>query len=740
MDNYKVLDTSSGGAQVETSRPNVVGTKRELKKEHGSIADMVAKYLRFMVNEWNSDYNTPIHHPNKPDQVIRKSPVEEILDNYRYYQAQQETYPYKYLTETMEGEERPTPYSHGHEIYQVVQHMVGPVVKHFAGTTISIESLDPSTQSIRQSKVAMIEAKKKLPDVFDRFQNLGIMFAPEGSAGGSEEEMEEAMQEALRAPAHKVELYGMDILVSINNSNSIKDFMPKRWKDCIIGRHAATHITVSQGRIIYEPVHPSRLIFDRDDNDDDYNRYSLFKGFVVWKTKEEIMQAYSLDEKAKEELNRIFASRTNSMMPGVGGALGGHGYYRGFNWLDTEGTRRVACVTGYFVASITDEGEGYNTLYQGTLIGNNLLVDFGEASNISYDLARPEWPVIPIHVYSPDTVLGSNVSPVDRFRQIQSDCDALRLKIMETVSTALGKTYVFYSDVAQPKDIIEDLKNFKITVVNRADPEEPIINNNKLVDMVDMTLDPNIENYVRLRKELRQDMKDVVSQSSITQGIQQTYIGGGTQQATIAQAGNGTVALMSGFFQHFAFIQQHTLDIAKTMMLEAKNEEEADLIFSVASKEFWRSIQDLGVPDLQVRIEMEDFIDEERRARYQQYALAMAQNAKETGFSMLDALNIESARTSKELYRKIKESLELKKREAERLRQQEMGERQQQFQQTQQMQGQIFQLEEQGKQMRDQIRNIPKLEQNQIEREKLNLEREMTFKTEAGMPGTEVGG
>jgi len=736
MDNYKVLDKDGPSPQMETHRPNVVGTKRALKKEHGGTHGMVAKYLRFMVTQWNIDYNTPVYSKEVLGQVIHRSPVEEMILNYKYYQSQQDVNSYAYLTETAEGEERPAKFTHGSEIYQVVQHMVGPVVKHFAGTTITIESLDPSVQSKRQAKVAMLQAKKLLPDIFKRFSEMGVSFMPEGATEAKD--MDGAIQEALRKPAHKVERYGMDILTHVNNTNSIKDFMPKRFKDVVIGRHCGTHRTVSNGRIVLEKIDPWNLIFDRDNSDDDYNRYALFKGFVSWKSHEEIMQAYTLGSDAEEELKKLFDSNRSATLPGLNGVMG-NAPQSGFSWLESDGPRRIACVTGYFIATIKeDDGTSYQTIYEGTLIGNTVLVNFGESSNISYDIARPEWPVLPIHIYSPDTILGTNVCPVDRFREMQEDLDAFKYKIREHISRDLGKGYVFYADSVVPKDIIEDLKNFGVTVVNRADPEEPIINNNRMVDTVDMTLDPNVAQYIALRKEFKADMDNVVSQSNITRGMQQTYIGGGTQQATVAQAGNGTVALMSGFFQHFAFIEQDILNTAKTMLLEPKNREEAELILSEESADFWEAIQELNVMEMQVRIEMEDFIDEERRARYQQYALAMAQNAKETGFTMLDALNIENARTSQELMGKLKESLELKELKAERQRQEDMAMQQQMQQAQMQQQGQMFQLEEENKALRDQIRNAPKHEANQLKREEMGLKREMAFASEAGMPGTEV--
>jgi hypothetical protein len=44
----------------------------------------------------------------------------------------------------------------------------------------------------------------------------------------------------------------------------------------------------------------------------------------------------------------------------------------GFSWIERGKVRRMACVTGYFIASIYSENDGwYNTLYKGTLLGDS---------------------------------------------------------------------------------------------------------------------------------------------------------------------------------------------------------------------------------------------------------------------------------------------------------------------------------------------------------------------------------
>tara|TARA_R110001632_G_scaffold115208_2_gene226661 strand:+ start:73 stop:1551 length:1479 start_codon:yes stop_codon:yes gene_type:complete len=487
-------------------------------------------------------------------------------------------------------------------------------------------------------------------------------------------------------------------------------------------------------------IRPEDLIWDRTFEDDDYNKYSLFKGFINWKTKEEIVQAYELGDDAIKELQNMFSKNSSAATTTIAAVSNQVQPEEGFSWTEKGKVRRMACVTGYFIASIKgDEGEYYNTLYKGTLIGDSILVDYGQSENIVYDMARPEWPIIPLHIYSPDTLLGRNVCPVDRFRQMQADCDAYLYKVRQKISNDIGKAYIVWGealggDQLSARTIIEDFKKHNMSVMSKADGEEPITQGQP-IQQIDMSLDPNVRLYIDLRKEMIQDMKDVVSQSRITTGMQQTYIGGGTQQATIAQASNGTVGLMQGFFQHFAYIQQHILNVAKTMLLSAKNEEEAALIFSEASRGFWVSIKDVNVEDLQVTVEMEDYIDDELRAELNQMALAWAQNFKDTGFGPVEWLDTKMARTATELRRNLKEAFQLKEQKAEKQRKEDMQLQQQQQGQQIQAAAARDEADNQSSMKREQIRQQPNIQKNQIEVEKLKLDRQIAMKDEMGQLG-----
>ena len=735
--NYIILDTADKKDSVPTERPETIGSKRYLKKKNNGIHGMCASMLEFMVNDWNSNFNTDeVFFNNKTKKHFRSSPIAEIRLNFDYYLAQQMNLQFQYLAEyDGKGGEVAAPWTNGHEIYNTVRHMVGPIEKHFAATTITVESLDPSVQSIKQGRIAMLEAKKKMPAVFKMLSQAGVEFMPEGAEGV---DIDTAIQEVLRKPSHKIEEYGMDLLTFINNVNSIKDLMPKMYRNMVIGKWCSVHVDSSEARINVEGIRSDNVIWDRSNEDDDYNRYSLYKGFISWKTEEEIAQAYQLGEDALKELKGMF-TKNSSAASVIMGAVSDNYIDNSFNWTETGRIRRVACVTGYFVVTITGEGdETYNTLYQGTLIGNKILVNYGESNNISYDMARPEWPIAPIFIYSPDTIMGRNVCPVDRFRQMQADCDAYLFKIREKISRDLGKTYVMWAeaiggDNLDAAQVIGELKREGLTVLSRSDGEEPIVNG-KPVEMIDMSLDPNLITYVNLRKEMIQDMRNVVSQTNITTGMQQSYIGGGTQQKTIEQASNATVGLMQGFFQYFAFIEQYMLNTAKVMLLDAKNEDEAELVFSEASKNFWREIQNIPVEDLQVRVEMEDFIDDQMKVELNSMSLAWSQNFKDTGFGPVEWLETKRARTTTELMRRMKETFEKKEMKANRERKEQMAFEAAENQKAREFQAQMEQMNNQASAGRDMIREAPKHEANQIKREELNLDREMSMKSEEGIP------
>jgi len=720
--------SDSAAKANQSERPNTVGSKRQLKKEHGSMGMFVANMLRYMALQYNVNqvWNWPTG--NGSEKNVR-TPVDEIILNYKYYKSEQSTGDNTHLTETTDGTQLPAKYTNGPETFQVVQHMVGPVTKTMSGITITLESQDPSVMSQKKRRITAITAKKELKEIFAEFAKLGADFSPERRF---DRDIDTALTNAIRDPSHKIERLGLDLLNKINADQCIKELVPRQFRDVAIGGHCALHRTVSAGRLKMQKIPNWLTIWDRLE-DDDHNKRSSFKGFIEYLSKNEIYQKFpDLTPDEKFEINKVFESGSEmaqqfpAMFPPD----------TNFQWFNDKGSRRMVCVTGYFIATIVpDKGDPYHTIYQGTLIGNLVLKSYWgegqwEEQNIVYDMADPAWPLMPIWIYSPDTVMGSNVPMVSRFRHMQEDCDAYLYKIRQLVERDLGKNYNFNGNIIgdqSAREIIDNFKKFGVNVSTTATGEEQVTGQARMLEVVDLSMDANVSAYSALREQMKKDMMDVASQSDITNGAQQTYIGGGTQQQTVALAGNGMVTMYQGFYQHFTFIQQYMLNSAKLILRAAKSKEEAEIMMSEGAGEFWEALNDekLQIEDMLVYVRIEDNIDEQKRARLNQIALALAQNTQQTGFTMSAAIKLEQARTTRELERsflEVEEKVENKQLEE---RMQAMEQQQAMQQSQQQFEGQKFQAEEQGKAGRDQIRNQPKHEQNQIELMKLRREMQM---------------
>lgn len=169
------------------------------------------------------------------------------------------------------------------------------------------------------------------------------------------------------------------------------------------------------------------------------------------------------------------------------------------------------------------------------------------------------------------------------------------------------------------------------------------------------------------------------------------------------------------------------------------------MIFSEAARDFWEELKNINTQDMQVRVELEDIIDDEERAEYTQLALAALQNTKDTGFTFLDFLEVKKARTATELKRYMKERFEYneKKKERQRAEDAELQMVMQQNMLAAQAQGQ--QMKDQNSMQRETVRQTPNMLKAQVEQEKVNMEREeknlgrdMVFASDEGMPGTEV--
>jgi hypothetical protein len=331
------------------------------------------------------------------------------------------------------------------------------------------------------------------------------------------------------------------------------------------------------------------------------------------------------------------------------------------------------------------------------------VVEYGEDSNIVRKHDNPGDVELPLKVFIPNMVMGENRSVVARLHQHQDRIDYITNEITKMMTRAKGKVYLINRQklgTATPKDVISDFERMGIHITDGSATGEDFVagQDSRMIEVVDMTLDSNIQLLMQLRQEEERLMEEIVSVPKIALGQQSGYVGAKTQAGTIAQSNLGTTYLYQGYIQ---FIEKQLGFALNQYKLSLMDEPETEIpVVGSRGKEYLKMIKDFQFEEMGVYIKVKDFIDEQARERLLALAQASMQNQ---AIDMLDYLRIEKAKTYTDLMNELEYSLNKKKRDAEK--QQAMMQMMQQAQQEQQMaqQQQVAGMKEDGANYRKEI-------------------------------------
>jgi hypothetical protein len=250
------------------------------------------------------------------------------------------------------------------------------------------------------------------------------------------------------------------------------------------------------------------------------------------------------------------------------------------------------------------------------------------------------------------------------------------------------------------KDVISDFERMGIHITDGSATGEEFVagQDARLVEVVDMTLDPNVQQLVNLRREEERLMEEIVNIPKIALGQQSGYVGAKTQAGTIAQSNLGTTYLYQGFIEFFQKELAFALNQYKVSLM-TESEQEIPVV-GTRGKEWLKITKEFQMEELGVYIKVKDFMDDQARERL----IGLAQAAMQNGLiDMTDYVKIEQARSYTELLGDLKYSMNKKKRDAEK--QQAMAQMMQQAMMEQQMAQQqgIAQMKEEGSNYRAEL-------------------------------------
>ena len=637
-------------------------------------SDFFAQYLRWIVANFYNQAR-PSFYPNTD---APKGMAAEAKENWSYIFGEQNNYAFKYMETDAKGQTVQAIWRPGQKITQLVNDLRGKILD-------SIEVLTPSvindTRDVNSKRSDMYE---KLMVKYDIGEAIKQMVPPEvGSfdpvnTQGATIETVDDIDSYTTSWSDEYAIMAMNIARSQINSDQIKGKLLTCFTNQIAGGLDGMLIEMQSGRVINTPIATFESIWDNR-VDDDLNRNAQLCGFVKHNIPyQDILRMFKnyLSPEEMKEIRDLAVCSESSVNDFFNFYNAGY-TNTGIMWWNRTGFNQmtVSYATCYFLmptqfpfkkttnrygkerivsGEISGDFEGWD-IYQGTIIGNKYIVNWGLMPNVLRDMDEPGRPLMPIRYFCSGMALGTNRCVVSRLKLLQDELDRLQFKIVEMTGSAFGKTYVVNGnklDVTST-ELFSDLKIMKIAVVKGTsgeidDPNE----GQKLIETVDLTLDPNIIRYVELKREQEREMNEIVSTSDVALG-QKSNVGKGVQENIIAQNTYGSAPLFWGTLEHFRDIIQYNVNLKQLQYANSDSVEESLTIGDKGS--YLLKIlnpSEFGMQKFRLYIELNSALDATQKQRIQSLALAAAQNGQ-IGF--IDYLeHIELSKSKEEMLKGMK--------------------------------------------------------------------------------------
>lgn len=673
--------------------------------------------IQFIMSHFNKRHDR-ISRIRKKDDLM--NPIDEVVRMFTYYLGRQDNKDYYYTTQDQNNCDLPTVWINGQKVTSLVDYMVGNAIK-------MIENIEPVVKA--QSKAAVNKKTDILqktlmmfdmPELFAELAELGLEYKPLGNKTGEMEVPEDVYRFMEYDYQEYSELLATKMCEDILNRNSYKHKLKQAFLYTLLGGYVGIENRIENGKQYFDAVLPHNLIVDRA-KDDDFNTEARFVGKIDWLNITDIVERYQ-DDLTAEELNEIKEINMNNLYQLLD--LTTHPYAT--NWaFNVNNLPTLACVTGYWVGMkdlgyekskdkfgnthfqrIRNQRKGpywTKTVYKATLIGNKYVVEHGETTNIVRKHDNPGDVELPLKVFIPNMVMGENRSVVARLHQHQDRIDYITNEITKMMNRAKGKVYLINKQklgTSTAQDVISDFERIGIHITDGSATGEDFVSgqDSRMVEVVDMTLDPNVQQLVSLRREEERLMEEIVNIPKIALGQQSGYVGAKTQAGTIAQSNLGTTYLYQGFIEFFEKQLGYAVNQLKVSLMD-ESENEIPIV-GTRGKEWLKITEDFQFEELGVYIRVKDFMDDQSKERLIGLAQAAMQNQQ---IDMLDYIRIEKAKTYTEIINELEYSLNKKRRDNEK--QQAIMQMMQQAQVEQQMaqQQQITGMKEEGANYRKEI-------------------------------------
>lgn len=624
--------------------------------------------IRYIASKYNRKSQVIV---DLSDEIL-ENPVEEAMRMYSYYLGRQANRDYAYTNQKADGTQH-TKWISGQKLASMVDYMLGVGSKLVDSFKVNIEATSKAAYNRKTATIDQARLKHKFQSEFNELSEIGVQFDPTGGQPvTSPEELEDFEKTYVDEAEEKAYTLGEDIRLRNDYDSLAKEAL----FHTIVGGVIGIEHSIINAKQWQEIVPIYDLIWDNSESRNVHKK-DKFVGRLVYLTPEEVLSTYGnqLTAEQRKEISEINSNNYNNITAAIDNPTG-------FKWVTLRNNQPVLVgVRAYWVGlkdinykKTTDKfgNEHYRktdvpeytttTVYKGTLFCNKYIVDYGENTNVVRNINNKGDAELPIKVYSPGITLGAVRSYASRLHEHQDRIDFYSNELIKKVVDAKGKKFVINKNrlgTSTSQQVLQDFESMGFHVTDGNQDGEGN-SGERIVDVVDMTLDPNINIILELKREEERLMEEIINASKIAMGQQSNYVGAKTQAASITQSSYGTLHFYTSFVDYIEHNFQFAINQSKLALM---SESETDIpLIGTDGVKYMKVTKDFTFEDFRVYIRVIDMISEEAKGRLLNIALAFTQNGM---LDPIDYLELERAKTYSDLIRHFRTSMKKKQLEAQ---------------------------------------------------------------------------
>lgn len=573
------------------------------------------KNLRFLESMHNRPYDSiPVISSEGTIANGSRNFIEEYFQNLQYIYGTQIPADYNFFIQDYSGNKTKVPMVRGLDVYKIFNYMHGQTVQ-------MVKSLPKTTVAKAYSSGALSAKKTAMDFAYFQIKHNDILKAIEQESGygfkavdrdfKSQDEVDkffenfdDGMEKAYNHMA-KDAFYSNDYLIR----------MPKGGDYVLVGNRGSMCVEYVNGRPKHRLIPPEQAIIDMSKGldvhiDDSYGG----EAFMM-----ELNDCLAYYKWTPEEEKRIVQMADNS-----GGVFSS--YYAtgtsGIPWFsNNSGTKKIKVVKGQWRSLEKDEdGQWKECLREGDLIGNEFLKKQkkspGQVSR-SGDYTKKQ---IKYLQFTPSLMMGTPVSIVGITKRYQDLKDAFITKVIAMAASAKGKVVIIRTaklpEGMTTPDFISQLTDAGIIVDQNPNTDEKQ-DGKKMVESIDLTLDPGIDAILRIAQYFQNEIADFTDTSPIVRGQQDNYQSGQVVNNIQSQSAKGRAFYFEGMKLWIKEIIKYSVNQFKLMApYDELGRDNLSLIIgdSLATLLDMKTVKEMSFEDFLFDLDTDNFADEKKKA------------------------------------------------------------------------------------------------------------------------------